>query len=253
MANSVRYIKAVGIFERFDLEQEFQPGVNILYGRNGTGKTTLLQILANILNGDFERFAFLPFETIDVHLDKNKKIKLRKYVNNEESKIEAYIDNTLAMSFLVSDTQEKLKFRHGGSRVEQQSSNLQAFQSLNPILSTAYFPAFRTILEASSEEDEPYITRYAKNRAERQTLSSTLFARRFFGDFVPWINFPSPAEVSRSLATEMQQALNIIANVDSRSLSNAFLNIYAILSAESQPSQEQPEAVLRKSTCNFYD
>lgn len=111
MANSVRYIKAVGIFERFDLEQEFQPGVNILYGRNGTGKTTLLQILANILNGDFERFAFLPFETIDVHLDKNKKISLRKYVNNEESKIEAYIDETLATSFSVSETQEKLKIR----------------------------------------------------------------------------------------------------------------------------------------------
>jgi len=32
------------------------------------GKTTLLHILANILNGDFERFAFLPFETIEVHL-----------------------------------------------------------------------------------------------------------------------------------------------------------------------------------------
>src|SRR5436190_11966015 len=185
MANSVRYIKAVGIFERFDLEQEFQPGVNILHGRNGTGKTTLLQILANILNGDFERFAFLPFETIDVDLDKNEKIKMRKYVDNEESKIETYIDDTLAASFSVSKTQEKLKIRHGGSRVEQLSSNFQAFQSLNPILSTAYFPAFRTLLEASSEEDDPYIVRYAKNRAERQALGSTLFARRFFGDFVP--------------------------------------------------------------------
>ena len=252
MANSVRYIKAVGIFERFDLEQEFQPGVNILYGRNGTGKTTLLQILANILNGDFERFAFLPFETIDVHLDKNKKISLRKYVNNEESKIEAYIDETLATSFSVSETQEKLKIRlGGGSRIEQQSSIYQAFQSLKPILSTAYFPAFRTILEASSEEDDPYLLRYIRNRAERQTLSSTLFARRFFGDFVPWMNFPSPTEVSQNLATEMQQALNIIANVDSRSLSNAFLDIYATLSAESQPSQEQPEAVLEKINLQF--
>ena len=253
MANSVRYIKAVGIFERFDLEQEFQPGVNILYGRNGTGKTTLLQILANILNGDFERFAFLPFETIDVHLDKNKKISLRKYVNNEESKIEAYIDETLATSFSVSETQEKLKIRlGGGSRIEQQSSIYQAFQSLKPILSTAYFPAFRTILEASSEEDDPYLLRYIRNRAERQTLSSTLFARRFFGDFVPWMNFPSPTEVSQNLATEMQQALNIIANVDRLSLSNAFLDIYATLSVEeSQPSKEQLEAVLEKINSLF--
>jgi ATPase subunit of ABC transporter with duplicated ATPase domains len=172
MANSVRYIKAVGIFERFDLEQEFQPGVNILYGRNGTGKTTLLQILANTLNGDFERFAFLPFEIIDVHLSTKKKIKLRKYTNGEESNIEAYTDETLATSFSVSETQEKLKIRlAGGSRIEQQSSIYQAFQSLKPILSTAYFPAFRTILEASSEEDDPYLLRYMRNRAEQHKVS----------------------------------------------------------------------------------
>jgi predicted ATP-binding protein involved in virulence len=217
MANSVRYIKAVGVFDRFDLEQEFQPGVNILYGRNGTGKTTLLQILANILNCDFERFAFLPFETIDVHLDKNEKIKLRKDNNGEESEIEAYIDETLATSFSVSATQEN-----------------------------------RTILEASSEDDDPYLIRYIRNRAERQTLSSTLFARRFFGDFVPWMNFPSPTDVSQNLATEMQQALNIIANVDRLSLSNAFLDIYATLSVEeSQPSQGQLEAVLEKINSLF--
>jgi len=48
MASTVRYIRAVGIHGRYDLELEFNSGVNILYGKNGTGKTTILHIIANI-------------------------------------------------------------------------------------------------------------------------------------------------------------------------------------------------------------
>jgi recombinational DNA repair ATPase RecF len=55
MATAVKYIRAVGIHGRYDLELDFYPGVNILYGKNGTGKTTLLHILANILKREPKR------------------------------------------------------------------------------------------------------------------------------------------------------------------------------------------------------
>src|SRR2546421_5167576 len=111
MATAVRYVKALGIHERFDLELELQSGVNILHGKNGTGKTTLLHILANILNGDFERFAFLPFETIEVHLDNGQKIKLHNYTHNERNKIEAYVDKAEVANFFVSEAKERLQYR----------------------------------------------------------------------------------------------------------------------------------------------
>jgi hypothetical protein len=45
MSKWVKRIIATRVYDRFDLDQEFLPGVNILHGRNGTGKTTLLHIL----------------------------------------------------------------------------------------------------------------------------------------------------------------------------------------------------------------
>jgi predicted ATP-binding protein involved in virulence len=116
MATAVKYIRAVGIHGRYDLELDFYPGVNILYGKNGTGKTTLLHILANILNGDFERFAFLPFETIEVHLDDKQEIKLRKYTHREDSKIEVSSNKDDVTSFAVSETKERLMRRSSPTR-----------------------------------------------------------------------------------------------------------------------------------------
>jgi ABC-type lipoprotein export system ATPase subunit len=249
MANSVRFIKAVGIHKRFDLEQSFQPGVNIIYGKNGTGKTTLLHIIANILNGDFERFAFIPFETIEVHLDDGQRIKLRNFTHAEDNKVEAYVNKVQVANFSVSEVRERL----GQRSTVRSEQYLRAFQSLKAILPTAYFPAFRTLIEASSDDDafEPYTTRMPSRAPDRQTINPSLFARRFFGDFVPWINYPSPVIVGQRLATEMQQALNVVANTDRRLLSTAFLDIFATLSSESNPTQEQPEPILDKINSLF--
>jgi len=52
MPNFIKRIQVVGIHKRFDIQQSFHPGVNILYGKNGSGKTTILHIIANAINGD---------------------------------------------------------------------------------------------------------------------------------------------------------------------------------------------------------
>jgi predicted ATP-binding protein involved in virulence len=243
MANMVRYIQAIGIHGRFDLELDFDPGVNILYGKNGTGKTTLLHIIANILNGDFERFAFLPFEMIEIILDDGQKIKL--VTSNKSNSIEVSIDEKEVMSFDIAETKEKLKPKVSSSRAEASASNLRAFQGLKPILSTAYFPAFRTLIEASNNEiPSEYYFYVNPSSVDRDAITPTVFARRFFGDFVPWINYPSPQEVSRKLSREMQQALNSIASIDRELLSKAFLDIFATLSKESNANINSPEQIL---------
>lgn len=57
MSIYIKSIEATGIHGRFDIRQEFQEGINIIFGVNGAGKTTLLHILANSLNGEFERLS----------------------------------------------------------------------------------------------------------------------------------------------------------------------------------------------------
>lgn len=59
MPEFVKSVNVIGLHSQFDFSCEFQEGVNVIYGRNGTGKTTLLHISANVLNKDFVRFAAL--------------------------------------------------------------------------------------------------------------------------------------------------------------------------------------------------
>jgi predicted ATP-binding protein involved in virulence len=217
MVSTVRSIRAVGIHGRYDLELEFYPDVNILYGKNGAGKTTLLHILANILNADFERFAFLPFETIEVHLDDNQEIKLYEYTCGEENRIDVSLNKEEIASFSLSEIKQRLWH--------------ESSQTRRPILPTAYFPAFRAFIGAFGQEEEAslYRRRYvgeAKAASRPNSIDPTNFARRFFGDFVPCLSYPSLQEVSRRLSAEMQKALGERADVQEKSLKviNTYLN-----------------------------
>jgi predicted ATPase len=250
MPEYVKSIKANGIYGRFDLVQEFHPGVNIIHGKNGTGKTTVLHILANILNGDYRRFAFLPFSSIEVNLDDDSTIRVEKLQAEEQPHIIVVVNDELADDFSIADAHETLGMPSERTTPpsEQRRMLERMLSSLRPMLSTAYFPAFRTLIEAASRNEESeiyYTTRPTRAASQQLTISSTRFSRRFFGNFVPWINYPSPLEVGYRLATEAQQAFNNVANIDRELLSKAFLDIFAALSSSSSDrSYEQPETVL---------
>jgi predicted ATP-binding protein involved in virulence len=63
---TITRISVHGLHGSSDLDVELKPRLNILYGHNGTGKTTLLHVLANLLEGDIERFTHLRFEKIEI-------------------------------------------------------------------------------------------------------------------------------------------------------------------------------------------
>jgi predicted ATP-binding protein involved in virulence len=65
----LRSIEAVLLHGHFYLKHTFVDNVNIIYGDNGGGKTTLLHILTNSLNGNFGRFAFLEFSSINIEFE----------------------------------------------------------------------------------------------------------------------------------------------------------------------------------------
>jgi predicted ATP-dependent endonuclease of OLD family len=77
-------------------------------------------------------------------------------------------------------------------------------------------------------------------------FTSTTFSRRFFGDFVPWINYPSPYEVGQRISSEALQALNDVSSTDRALLSKAFLEIFSTLSSSgtSARQHDNPDAIL---------
>ena len=65
-------ISVEGLHDQFDVDLKLNSGLNILYGKNGRGKTTMLHLLANALELDFRRFEFLQFNRISIENDRRK-------------------------------------------------------------------------------------------------------------------------------------------------------------------------------------
>ena len=248
---SVKAITANGIHGRFDLYLEFHEGINILHGKNGTGKTTVLHILANLLNGDFRRFAFLNFSFIELELSDGSKISLSKSTKEGQPCIQVDLDEYPPDIISISDAKLALRQRHDADAPESIQRKIleSTYFNLRPIISTAYFPAFRTLIEAAGRYDRletTYSTRYSRFSRNQPLFTSTAFSRTFFGEFVPWINYPSPSEVSKKISSEALQALRDVASTDRALLSKAFLEIFSALSSStSSPIQhDSPDSIL---------
>jgi len=229
MPEFVKKIDIIGLYQRFDILHKFQPGINIIYGINGTGKTTILHILANILNGDYRRFLYLDFHSIEVFLDDDSSVKI---IKEEPESIEL------------------LKPGDRRGKIIRESSNNSKHE---PLLSSAYFPAFRTMIEAwASVEDnnlQEIISRdlYEQNQSNKLQAKTTQFSRKLFGNFVPQLNYPSPLEIEFNLSNIIRNTIINIARVDREVLSQSFIDIFAALSPINlNTNLEKAEAILEQ-------
>jgi len=74
----VEKVEIDGFWHRFDARCLFNEGVNIIIGRNGTGKTTFMNILHSILRVDLTGLSENDFESAKITLIKGKKRKTVK-------------------------------------------------------------------------------------------------------------------------------------------------------------------------------
>lgn len=236
MKSYIKSIKAAGVHNRFDIEQTLLPGVNILFGRNGTGKTTLLHILANVLNNDYYRFVFLNFHNIEVELNDGSLIELCKN------------DNSIRFKF--GEIDESFDIKEVRQRFEETSrKRVHRTISDKPIISVDYFPAFRNIIEAwSSIREDPVYARvrgYYDSELTHSRMSATTFARELFGDFVPRISYPSPIEIEEKLTREIWQARLEVGEADRNLLSRSFQKIYEVLAKEKPEVEQSADEIIR--------
>ncbi|MGH7244115.1 MAG: AAA family ATPase [Phycisphaerales bacterium] len=244
-----------GLHGHQTLRARFKSGLNIFYGKNGTGKTTLLHILANLMFHDLERFLELNFRTITIETSAPSVIQLVRTAGSPGPSIMLYVDGHPIQAILKShevspDTSHRLT------------------SALGPL--PVYLPAFRTILDAvdrslaGSQEyvafrdgvrtDEDYgrvlrrvsmdssfltATDARRGRSDRaeSIAYKTIFCRKWFGQFVPIIRYPALWEVSTELLAEHQGATFTIGQTDQKNLSKVFT---AVLEALSKADPEGP-------------
>ena len=257
MAQYVKRLRVVGLYGRFDIDIGFSPGVNIVHGANGTGKTTMLHILANATNLDLPKFAALTFRNIDLEIGDGPSISFARESSSGSRvppRIHLLIDDETRYTW--PDDAERFTLEDD-SRHRRQDPWAEVRERLGLDIDPTYFPAFRTMREAWSSLDlQELIIRgdlirrsgYSTNerprergfrtRSTRRRVSESeaqaILTREIFGDVVPAAEYPSPRDIQGQLDDAIQIAVNRLAAGDRSLLSDAFSGVFAAISGESE-------------------
>ena len=237
MSEFVKSVNVIGLHGQFDFSCNFQEGVNVIYGKNGTGKTTLLHIIANVLNRDFIRFAALEFQEITVEFSKGESltIKLEKI-----SKLGLLRPNHYHYYILVNGRRinekeicpldlDKYLNRDNGRFSREEEDDNYYLNAPNVSLSSAYFPAFRTAIDAwainaINQNESPKVRRHPN-------IAKTGFARSLFGQFVPRLDYPATTEIEQDLNEKIRTAIAKVSQADRTYFNNVPSKILEALSS----------------------
>lgn len=91
----IKNIKIIGLFKYLNYDIPLNKGINIIHGINGKGKTTILNIITNILNGDLTKFYQLSFKEIEISLNDGFIKIYRDNENKSKLVFDFKIDNDL--------------------------------------------------------------------------------------------------------------------------------------------------------------
>ena len=252
----IKNISINGLHNQLNIDLAFNPGINIIYGKNGKGKTTVLHIIANILELDFTRFSFMQFETIKLETFKKEKLELKR---TRTGKITIFYNGR--RTGLISEGVYEHKISP-----EDLNTISKAFGG-KPV----YLPAYRSILErvkasaydnATSPEYESIKSNEQKSLERDQkskyrwnghetraayVARKTIQCRDWFGSFVPVIRYPGLAEVMETLSQEFLEAQNESSQSERRMLSSMFVGVFkSLVSTENTPNDWEIDPLIER-------
>ena len=113
------YIDSFKGFKNFSMD--INENITVLVGENGTGKTTILEIIYNILSGNVEYFSEVPnFTNASLELNDGRYVKMVK----EDSNIERYIDNEIVAIYFPAEGTFKNYEIKGPSKLDMVETNI---------------------------------------------------------------------------------------------------------------------------------
>lgn len=93
------YIRRVIIQDLFEPKNDYRidlsEGSNCIYGSNGTGKTTIINLIVNCLNVELEAIAKTPFSSISIDLAKTGQVRAIKFLKLSKSNISLSLDTEI--------------------------------------------------------------------------------------------------------------------------------------------------------------
>ena len=255
------YISSVeveGLHGQFDVKIDLGPGLNVIYGKNGRGKTTMLHLVANLLELDFQRFRYLQFLRLAVRTSGGDEVEIERDEGSPHLRVK------------VNGALTSIGNGDGPSPLEM--------TSLRGVLGgrATYLPAFRSVLERARAESSAYY-RYGERkspdfdsiqraeflalkevasdtvlgrRVQDEAASSaekTLLCRKWFGNFVPVIRYPAISDVEESLVEEFRRAQFEVTAKEQRMFEETFVRVFRVSAGlETIPSHDSNEGILQE-------
>ena len=263
----IKHLAVEGLHDQYDIQLSLKQGLNIIYGKNGRGKTTALHILANVLEMDFKRFQHLNFREISLETFSGSKIQIIREGSGGE------------ISVWLNESKTSYKSGHGEALSEAEHDLIRTCIGERP----TYLPAFRSILERSRNEATSYYRDSSKEsdldeletreyialreahkrshlspgrevmglRALREesniTARKTFQCRQWFGEFVPVVRYPSIQEVIDGLTSEWRTAELETARKEQNMFADVFVNVFrTIVGLDSPVNTNSAEDLIRK-------
>lgn len=253
----VRRVRIVGLHGNTQMDVELQPGLNIIFGTNGTGKTTLLHFIANALDGDVERFLYVRFDHASIALSNDSEIRLTRRSDAAGIVVVDVAVDGQVLGAVTKDTAVPV--------LNKLRAALRSLAGGRPV----YVPAFRTVLEGASSREMPY--RMAEADSEMEKIlqaelledpptdvplnrlrsgrhhraagvgAKTALCREWFGRFVPIVRFPALQEVSERLVEEYRAAELGLAQRDRDSFSDLFVQVVRAVFTETPGANPAPD------------
>lgn len=184
------YLKTLEISNLYgkNYDLEFKNKLTILYGLNGSGKTTILNIINNLLSGDFKELMTYDFSEIICHITNERNIS--KYINVKryEDKFNVHINDELVFSNLYNKPYIKNNnYKKYNYSILDSDSNVE-FDSgyeRKKIIDTIYLPLDRNVVGVSSEFRRPFTRKLIASQnhnGESRIDSSLKKAQAYYKD-----------------------------------------------------------------------
>ena len=231
-----------GLHNQFDVNINFNSDLNIIYGKNGKGKTTILHLIANLLEFDFDRFSYIKFNKIRLTNFSGNSIEILRDKKEDDYKV--IFDGHLVFNKKtgwIGGDDSSMRGCFGGRAV--------------------YLPAFRSILERTRLESDHYYRVNASRESDYSEIyekelknskdvygdvgifdakeeaaliaEKTKLCRQWFGNFVPVIRYPSIYDVGSSLTDEWRRAKIKVSNQEKQMFESTFYTIFEYLLRDS--------------------